>query len=671
MAELPALRDLADPHARRAAVQSLGDVVPGEPAQAEAFLFSALGDDDYAVRQAAVRLAVRWTPAVGTDALSRALCDESSLSRRSAAMEAFGQLGPTAVDALARLGSDVRAGVRRLAVDALGLTRAPAAVSALSKLADDASPAVRAAALEGLSRVGGDDAALRVEDVVGRRDEPASVVLAGLLALDAMGRTPPASRLRPHLMDPLTAAPALRLLGAAGEAGPLVDVLAKGKGARRRAAAIGLSRALTSHRDAARAELQRAGELTAPLLELLAGRDVQAASAALLIAGEVRVEAALLRAAEREDRGLLLAAGHRAVAALVGGGYDAAAGLVALKRRATSLPAAGFIDELIDGARALTSTVPQPAAPAAPAAPARPPRAGDHGEAPRMTADDFRALATLFHSSAGLQFEEHTAYRLEARLVPRLRSVGAASWRQYLALLASRTRDGAEELAVALDRVTVHETYFFRERFQLDAFSQRVLPAFADIQRRGVEELLHADDGPVRVLSAGCSTGEEPWTLAILLHESRLFSDAGFEVAGIDLSPSSVAAAEQGRYGRRGFRGDMPPGVLERWFEQQGAQRVVRDELRERVRFVVGNLTDAADLARLGRFHAIFCRNVLIYLSDEARAKVIGHFYERLLPGGVLFLGHSESLLNMETGFRFLPLDRELVYVRPREGGHT
>lgn len=668
---LAALRT-ADPQTKRtalAAVASSGDE------DLPALLLEALGDDDFGVRQEAVRLAVRCGDDEGVLAvLEAAICDEGSLARRSSAMEAFGKLGAVSVPALARLCRDPRAGVRRLAVDALGQTRALEGFAALEERTNDPAPAVRGASLEALSRLGDERSMQRVEDVVSRRDEPATVVLAGLLGLDSLGRVLPPSRVRPHLADPLTAAPALRLLGRAGDPTPLLEVLARAKGARQRAAVVGLAHSLAASPDATRAAITgaREGVLTA-LLQLCAEAEATTSSAALVVAATAGLYDAFAAVARRTDRGVMVTAAHRAAAALARTEPFASRRLKALAASERDNAAATFLHELAEGLRpmedsppALSSStssqppVPAPTAPSSPFAVDRPP----------LQETDFARLAAVFLREAGLLFEAHAAWRLEARLAPRLKTCGVSLWSEYASLLEGRGEDARTELAAALERVTVHETYFFRERFQLDSFTNEVLPTLVGFgAKRVVPGVRRAENGTVRVLSAGCSTGEEAWTIAILLESSGLFGEKlHYEVVGIDIAPSIIEAARQARYGRRGFRGDVPPQVMERYFRDEGHNRVVTN-LPDRVRFEVGNLLDPADLASAGHFDIVFCRNVLIYMSDDARVRVIRNLYDRLRPGGVLFLGHSESLLNVESGFRFLPLKRELVYLRPLDGG--
>jgi chemotaxis protein methyltransferase CheR len=192
---------------------------------------------------------------------------------------------------------------------------------------------------------------------------------------------------------------------------------------------------------------------------------------------------------------------------------------------------------------------------------------------------------------------------------------------------------------------------------QLGAFRDEVLPQL--VQRAERTRM------PVRIWSAGCSSGEEAYTLAILLEESGHFSSAPaavqFEVIGTDIAEGEIVRGRAGVYGPKSFRAEIEPTVRRRYFVDDGNSVHVHPSLRARVRFECMNLLESGSLPR---FDAIFCRNVLIYMGKAARARVVERFYERLVPGGVLFLGHSESLLHVETPFRLLPLSRELAYRR-------
>jgi len=177
------------------------------------------------------------------------------------------------------------------------------------------------------------------------------------------------------------------------------------------------------------------------------------------------------------------------------------------------------------------------------------------------------------------------------------------------------------------------------------------------------------------VWSAGCSTGEEVYTLAILIEESGLFGGWDVRVYGSDISRRCVAAARRGVYGASAFRA-VGPNVRRAHFLEHADGAHVSDKIRASCHFGHLNLMDADKVRVVGRVDAVFCRNVLIYFDPKSRKKVIDMFYERLIPGGFLFLGHSESLLNISTAFELVHLSEDLVYRRPllsspvRKGEH-
>ncbi|RMG18459.1 MAG: protein-glutamate O-methyltransferase CheR [Deltaproteobacteria bacterium] len=271
-----------------------------------------------------------------------------------------------------------------------------------------------------------------------------------------------------------------------------------------------------------------------------------------------------------------------------------------------------------------------------------------------MTAEEFRLLRDLIHDFCGIFFREEMKYLLERRLAPRLKLHGLSDYSAYYRFL--RFDPGrARELDEAVEVLTTNETYFFREESQLVAFRDEVLPELAE---------RNADARRLRLWSAGCSTGEEPYTLAMLVQESGRFEGWDVEIFGNDISRKVLAAARKAEYGAHALRATDPQRI-ERFFEQSGERYRVRDELRRLVSFGRLNLLDAQMIGLLGRMDAIFCRNVLIYFDLEARRRVLGLFYGRLKPGGYLFLGHSESLIHLSTDFELAHLSRDLVYRRP------
>ncbi len=261
------------------------------------------------------------------------------------------------------------------------------------------------------------------------------------------------------------------------------------------------------------------------------------------------------------------------------------------------------------------------------------------------------ALAALINRRCGLFYDRRALSTLERRLAVRVRQQGLSSFEEYLSILERDT----VELSEVFEILTTKETYFFRQDYQLDAFVHEVLPRIA--KENGPQ-------GRLTVWSAGCSSGEETYTLSILLSESPLLVGWKVRVLGTDLCASNIEAAERGIYRDSSFR-STPKERIDRYFSKVSGGYSVNPDLRRSVHFSVRNLTDPVDVRSVGRVDVIFCRNVLIYFDDVSRHAVTDLFYERLLPGGYLFLGHSESLLNADTNFEPVHLEGDLVYRRP------
>jgi chemotaxis protein methyltransferase CheR len=271
-----------------------------------------------------------------------------------------------------------------------------------------------------------------------------------------------------------------------------------------------------------------------------------------------------------------------------------------------------------------------------------------------MTEEDFRLLRDLVHDHCGVLFRDDTRYLLERRLAPRLAALGLASYSAYHRYLrCDPSRAG--ELDEATDLLTTNETYFFREPLQLDAFAKEILPALEGALAR---------ERRLRILSAGCSTGEEAYTLAALVKDSRRFEGWDVEIVGADISRRCLAQARAGAYGEHAFRAPEA-GPMRRWFQLRGGKWIVDDALRRMVRFSRENLLDPRALATVPRVDVAFCRNVMIYFDLPARRTVLGKLHEKLREGGWLLLGHAESLLNVTADFELVHLRSDLVYRRP------
>lgn len=273
---------------------------------------------------------------------------------------------------------------------------------------------------------------------------------------------------------------------------------------------------------------------------------------------------------------------------------------------------------------------------------------------PSLLPDEARLIQEVIHDYSGLSYGIDSGFFLERRLAPRLDELGLSTYTEYYHYLRYDPA-GPRELEDMVEKLTTHETYFFREQYQLDAFRIEMLPEL--VERLG-------DRRRLTVWSAGCSTGEEAYTLAILLHEDRRLRGWNIRVVGSDISRKVVSHARMATYGPSSFR-TTPQRYQSEYFTASGGQFTVRDVIRNLCSFGQVNLMTTDRFPILGECDVIFCRNVLMYLSAEARVRIVKAFHETLRPGGYLLLGHSESLLNITSRFDLVHLSRDLVYRRP------
>ena len=274
---------------------------------------------------------------------------------------------------------------------------------------------------------------------------------------------------------------------------------------------------------------------------------------------------------------------------------------------------------------------------------------------PSMSQEEYRLLRELIYEHAGLSFAEDSRYLLERRLAPRLEYHGIPDFAGYYRFL--RYDPGRRtEIETAVEVLTTNETYLFREPHQLRAFSEEILPSVA---------LENAPQRRLRIWSAGCSTGEEVYTIAILVARSKLFEGWDVDVLGSDISRRVLAVARAGVYGANAFRSPEAE-ALRPWFRPDGARWHARDDIRRIASFAHLNLLDPKALSAVTAVDVVFCRNVMIYFDVPARKRVVRTFHEKLRPGGYLLLGHSESLLNVTADYELAHLRNDLVYRKPR-----
>jgi chemotaxis protein methyltransferase CheR len=277
-----------------------------------------------------------------------------------------------------------------------------------------------------------------------------------------------------------------------------------------------------------------------------------------------------------------------------------------------------------------------------------------------LSEEEFRLLRDFIHERFGLYFEESQKASLRSRLAGRLASLDLPSFEDYYLYLRFGPQR-AEELAHVISHLTNNETYFFRESAQLQVFADHVLRSLK-------ERKAGSGDRRLRVLSAGCSTGEEPYSLAMILYDSgQFFWNWDVQVVGLDVDPLALEKARRGVYFHNSFR-SVSPALVERHFVRAGAGHEVKDGIRRLVQFRKGNILERESYDALAPLDAVLCRNVLIYFSDAAIRRTVEHFHELLAPGGFLLLGHAESLSRITAAFVPIRFKGAMIYEKPQPG---
>ncbi len=273
-------------------------------------------------------------------------------------------------------------------------------------------------------------------------------------------------------------------------------------------------------------------------------------------------------------------------------------------------------------------------------------------------------IRDLIYQAAGIFQADNKLRLLEDRCSKRMQALGVSSLASYHACLTSGSMRQAE-LTSLLNEITIGETSFFRNQPQLDALRNIVLARIVAAESEQFGRHL-------RIWSAGCSTGEEPYTLSMILLEEKTAKLKGrsFEILATDLNERSVAHAREGVYGDYSTR-NLTPYFKQKYFTAGPEGLLVNAEVKARVNFSRVNMLDDARMAALKGVDVILCCNVLIYFDIPSKQRVIQHFYKNLLPHGYLFLGHSESLYGVNDEFRLVHLPSATAYVKPPQKTST
>ncbi|MBD3306820.1 protein-glutamate O-methyltransferase CheR [candidate division KSB3 bacterium] len=267
----------------------------------------------------------------------------------------------------------------------------------------------------------------------------------------------------------------------------------------------------------------------------------------------------------------------------------------------------------------------------------------------------FAVLRDRVLEKSGLFFDETKRQYFLRRVQQRMQVVGCPGMTDYTHIIQEDTSEA--ELSELLNLLTTTETYFFRNRPQLQAFEEEIIPAI--LQRKQ-----QAGESQIQIWSAGCSSGEEPYTIAMLLLE-RIPALAQWDITilGTDINTQVLAHARVGRYPPRAFR-DMPAHYQTKYFTPDGDQLRIAERVQRLVTFRQENLLTSEHAPTRRPVDCIFCRNLLIYFHRDAQNHAVNILYGRLAPQGYLFVGHAESLYRMSARFTAVKLQHSWVYYK-------
>ena len=272
----------------------------------------------------------------------------------------------------------------------------------------------------------------------------------------------------------------------------------------------------------------------------------------------------------------------------------------------------------------------------------------------KITDADFERFREFFYRKTGIYFADSKRYFVDKRLIERIKATGHKNFRSYFTFI--RFDRSGKEFQTLVNAMTVNETYFFREEYQLRCLVHEVLPEILD----------YNPSGPIRIWSVPCSTGEEPYSIAIYLLEYwPPIEEIDVEIVASDIDTNVLEKAKKGIYSKRSVK-NLPDRILHSYFTRLSNDRYqICADLREAIEFKQINICNCLETKKMRCFDVIFCRNLLIYFDDLSRSKAATSFYDSLNAGGFIFLGHSESMSRICSLFKVRKFKNGIVYQKP------
>lgn len=270
--------------------------------------------------------------------------------------------------------------------------------------------------------------------------------------------------------------------------------------------------------------------------------------------------------------------------------------------------------------------------------------------------ETFEQLKQFVYQRSGIYLTENKRSFIENRLSKRLQSLSLNSFSEYLSFLSTQGKQ-TKEIEKLINLVTITETNFFRDQAQLNALIEVVLPHL--LKEKSEEE-------KIRILSVGCATGEEVYSIIMLIDQSfpEILKSNRLEIVGTDINHQALQKAYQGAYQSFSLRG-IPPEYKNKYFQRKGDMYVIQPQIRKYIQFRHVSLIDSTAMMELGKFDIIFCRNVLIFFDQMAREKSVLILSELLNPGGYLFVGQAETLHGLKHPLDLVLFRQSMGYKKP------
>ena len=276
------------------------------------------------------------------------------------------------------------------------------------------------------------------------------------------------------------------------------------------------------------------------------------------------------------------------------------------------------------------------------------------GQEQKLTQQEFVEWRKLIYDLCGIYFQDNKKYLLESRLQKRIKHLHIENFDTYFVYLKTNPQK-EEEKKQLYEAITINETFFFRNQPQLDALVTTIIPEILESKPGGLKKL--------RIWSAASSSGEEAYSIAMILNELIIpkYPHLKVEIIGTDINYAVINTANSGIFKEYSVR-NTPPIYLKKYFEKVDNTYVIDPKIKEMVSFKVSNLYDGNDLRVMGKLDIIFCANVLIYFDQQSKTKVVSNLYNNLNPNGYLFIGYSETLHGISKAFKLVSFPKTIGY---------